>query len=122
MRAASEPFVTYLAESVARRLGATWGVGEGGATGPRRGTRTATLPAIVWVGSARGGCGRAVRCIGLLGGMSWESSFEYERMSHEGVRERRGGTRSADLIIRSYDYAAVHDGGPGSIGVSAAWA
>lgn len=34
LRGASEPFVTYLAESVARRLGATWGVGEGGATGP----------------------------------------------------------------------------------------
>lgn len=34
MRGASEPFVAYLAESIARRLGATWGVGEGGATGP----------------------------------------------------------------------------------------
>lgn len=34
LRGASEPFVVYLAESVARRLDATWGVGEGGATGP----------------------------------------------------------------------------------------
>lgn len=34
LRGASEPFVTYLAESIARRLGATWGIGEGGATGP----------------------------------------------------------------------------------------
>ena len=34
LRGASEPFVTYLAESVARRLGATWGIGEGGASGP----------------------------------------------------------------------------------------
>ncbi len=34
MRGASEPFVAYLAESIARRLGATWGIGEGGATGP----------------------------------------------------------------------------------------
>lgn len=34
LRGASEPFVRYLAESVARRLGTTWGIGEGGATGP----------------------------------------------------------------------------------------
>lgn len=34
MRGASEPFVRYLAESIALRLGATWGIGEGGATGP----------------------------------------------------------------------------------------
>lgn len=34
LRGASEPFVTYLAESVGRRMGATWGIGEGGATGP----------------------------------------------------------------------------------------
>ena len=34
LRGASEPFAAYLAESVARRLDATWGIGEGGATGP----------------------------------------------------------------------------------------
>lgn len=34
LRGASEPFVIYLAESIARRLGATWGIGEGGASGP----------------------------------------------------------------------------------------
>ncbi|MEO8693563.1 MAG: aspartate/glutamate racemase family protein [Acidimicrobiales bacterium] len=45
--------------------------------------------------------------IGLLGGMSWESSIEYERLINEGVRARLGGTHSADLIIRSYDFAAV---------------
>ncbi len=48
-----------------------------------------------------------MRCIGLLGGMSWESSIEYERLINEGVRERLGGTHSADLIIRSYDFAAI---------------
>lgn len=48
-----------------------------------------------------------MRCIGLLGGMSWESSIEYERMINEGVRERLGGTHSADMIIRSYDFAAI---------------
>ncbi len=50
---------------------------------------------------------RAMRRIGLLGGMSWESSIEYERMINEGVRDRLGGTHSADLIIRSYDFAAI---------------
>ena len=50
-----------------------------------------------------------MRCIGLLGGMSWESSIEYERLINEGVRERLGGTHSADLIIRSYDFAALEE-------------
>lgn len=45
--------------------------------------------------------------IGLLGGMSWESSIEYERMINEGVRARLGGTHSADLVIRSYDFAII---------------
>ena len=45
--------------------------------------------------------------IGLLGGMSWESSVEHERTINEAVRERLGGTHSADLIIRSYDFAAI---------------
>ncbi len=48
-----------------------------------------------------------MRCIGLLGGMSWESSIEYERLINEGVRARLGGTHSADLLIRSYDFAAI---------------
>ena len=48
-----------------------------------------------------------MRTIGLLGGMSWESSIEYERLINEGVRARLGGTHSADLIIRSYDFAAI---------------
>lgn len=34
LRGATEPFATYLAQSVAMRLGATWGIGEGGAAGP----------------------------------------------------------------------------------------
>ncbi|MCP3937472.1 MAG: aspartate/glutamate racemase family protein [Actinomycetia bacterium] len=48
-----------------------------------------------------------MKTIGLLGGMSWESSIEYERIINERVRESRGGTASADLIIRSYDFSAV---------------
>lgn len=48
-----------------------------------------------------------MRTLGLLGGMSWESSIEYERLINEGVRERLGGTHSADLIVRSYDFARI---------------
>jgi aspartate racemase len=48
-----------------------------------------------------------VKRIGLLGGMSWESSIEYERIINEEVRRRRGGTHAADLVIRSFDFAVV---------------
>jgi aspartate racemase len=48
-----------------------------------------------------------VKRIGLLGGMSWESSIEYERLINTEVRRRLGGTHSADLLIRSYDFAHI---------------
>lgn len=48
-----------------------------------------------------------MKTIGLLGGMSWESSIEYERLINEGVRARLGGTHSAELIIRSYDFHRI---------------
>ncbi len=48
-----------------------------------------------------------MKTIGLLGGMSWESSIEYERLINEGVRARLGGTASADLVIRSYNFAEI---------------
>ncbi len=48
-----------------------------------------------------------MKTIGLLGGMSWESSVEYERIINTEVRRRLGGVHSADLIVRSYDFAAI---------------
>jgi aspartate racemase len=48
-----------------------------------------------------------MKTIGLLGGMSWESSIEYERIINSEVRNRLGGLHSADLVIRSYDFAAI---------------
>jgi aspartate racemase len=39
--------------------------------------------------------------------MSWESSIEYERVINRFVRRHRGGVSSADLIIRSFDFADV---------------
>lgn len=47
------------------------------------------------------------RTIGLLGGMSWESSIEYERILNEEIRRRLGGVHSADLLIRSYDFDRI---------------
>ncbi len=48
-----------------------------------------------------------MKTIGLLGGMSWESSIEYERIINTEVRKRLGGVHSADLLIRSYDFEAI---------------
>ena len=45
--------------------------------------------------------------IGLLGGMSWESSAEYYRLVNEAVRDRLGGLRSADCVLRSVDFAGI---------------
>lgn len=48
-----------------------------------------------------------MRTIGLLGGMSWESSIEYERIINTEIRRRLGGVHSADLLIRSYDFDTI---------------
>ena len=48
-----------------------------------------------------------MKTIGLLGGMSWEASIEYERIINTEVRRRLGGVHSADLLIRSYDFAVI---------------
>jgi aspartate racemase len=48
-----------------------------------------------------------MKTIGLLGGMTWESSIEYERIINTEVRNRLGGLHSADLIIRSYDFDTI---------------
>lgn len=47
--------------------------------------------------------------IGLLGGMSWESSAEYYRLLNQAVRDRLGGLHSADCILRSVDFATIEE-------------
>ena len=47
--------------------------------------------------------------IGLLGGMSWESSAEYYRFVNQAVRDRLGGLHSADCLLRSVDFAVVEE-------------
>lgn len=48
-----------------------------------------------------------VRRIGLLGGMSWESTALYYRLLNEDVRDRLGGFHSARLVLASVDFAEV---------------
>lgn len=45
--------------------------------------------------------------IGLIGGMSWESSAEYYRIVNEGVRDRLGGLRSARCLMWSFDFGEI---------------
>ena len=47
--------------------------------------------------------------IGLLGGMSWESSLEYYRLLNEMVKNRLGGLHSAECIMASVDFGPVSD-------------
>jgi aspartate racemase len=47
------------------------------------------------------------RLIGMLGGMSWESTAEYYRLANEGVRERLGGLHSARILLASLDFAEI---------------
>jgi len=47
------------------------------------------------------------RVIGLLGGMSWESSAEYYRLANQLMRDRLGGLHSARLVLASVDFADV---------------
>ncbi|WP_370944612.1 aspartate/glutamate racemase family protein [Amycolatopsis sp. cg5] len=48
-----------------------------------------------------------MRMIGLLGGMSWESSAEYYRLLNELVRDRLGGLHSARCVLTSLDFAEI---------------
>ena len=48
-----------------------------------------------------------MRCIGLIGGMSWESSALYYQLLNEAVAERLGGLHSARCVLASVDFAEV---------------
>ena len=48
-----------------------------------------------------------MKTIGLLGGMSWESSLEYYRIINQAVKHRLGGLHSAQCLLYSYDFAEI---------------
>ncbi|MFW5771930.1 MAG: aspartate/glutamate racemase family protein [Phototrophicaceae bacterium] len=50
-----------------------------------------------------------MRTIGLIGGMSWESSLTYYRLINEGVKARLGGFHSARSVMVSVDFAIIED-------------
>ena len=48
-----------------------------------------------------------MKCIGLLGGMSWESTVSYYQALNRGVRARLGGLHSARVLLNSVDFAEI---------------
>jgi len=56
-----------------------------------------------------------VKTIGLIGGMSWESSAQYYRLLNVGIKTRLGGLHSGKIILFSVDFADIealqHQGG-----------
>jgi aspartate racemase len=48
-----------------------------------------------------------VKTIGLIGGMSWESSLEYYRLINEAIKARLGGLHSAKSVMVSVDFAEI---------------
>ncbi len=51
--------------------------------------------------------GMFVKTIGLIGGMSWESSLEYYRLINEEVKAKLGGLHSAKCILYSVDFEEI---------------
>jgi aspartate racemase len=50
-----------------------------------------------------------MKTIGLIGGMSWESSLEYYRVLNETIKARLGGLHSARCILYSVDFAEIEE-------------
>jgi aspartate racemase len=48
-----------------------------------------------------------MKTIGMIGGMSWESSLEYYRIVNETVKEKLGGLHSAKTVMYSVDFAEI---------------
>ena len=55
-----------------------------------------------------------MKTIGLIGGMSWESSAQYYAIINRAVRDRLGGSHSAKILMHSLDFGEIerlqHDG------------
>lgn len=50
---------------------------------------------------------KEMKTIGLIGGMSWESTAVYYRRLNEQVRDKLGGLHSAEILLRSVDFDAI---------------
>ena len=50
-----------------------------------------------------------MKTIGLIGGMSWESTIPYYRIINEKVKETLGGLHSARIILYSVEFAEIEE-------------
>lgn len=50
-----------------------------------------------------------MKVIGLIGGMSWESSVEYNRLINQGIRDRLGGLNSAKILMYSVNHHEINE-------------
>ena len=48
-----------------------------------------------------------MKTIGLLGGMSWESTLSYYKLINEGVKEALGGLNSAKICMYSVNFSEI---------------
>ena len=48
-----------------------------------------------------------MKTIGLLGGMSWESTVTYYQLINEAVKEKLGGLHSAKIVLHSVDFDEI---------------
>ena len=60
-----------------------------------------------------------MKTIGMLGGMSWESTVPYYRIVNEVVRERLGGLHSAKVLLHSVDLKRSRRARPRGAGMTA---
>ncbi|MBE0406714.1 aspartate/glutamate racemase family protein [Psychrobacter sp. AOP22-C1-22] len=56
------------------------------------------------------------KILGIIGGMSWESTESYYRLINEGIKSELGNLHSADLLIHSVDFAPI-----GELQAQGAW-
>ena len=56
------------------------------------------------------------RTLGIIGGMSWESTESYYRLINEGIKAELGNLHSADLLIHSVEFAPI-----GELQAQGAW-
>ena len=48
-----------------------------------------------------------MKTIGMLGGMSWESTAAYYRLINEGIKDKLGGLHSAKICLYSVDFSEL---------------
>lgn len=50
---------------------------------------------------------KKIKTIGLIGGMSWESTVEYYKIINQTVNQKLGGVHSCKCLLYSFDFAVI---------------